>query len=274
MENKKLKNRLSALVLAASMTSTPAMANINTNDVDNTNTTNDTFTGDYSIQNYVMDQDNFYGIKVSNKEEDYDNKRNYLMNELLRAYSVEKESEIPFVTLQQYFDEMYGENAFVTLKEYEYRIKGLSVEEAYKERANKYLGLSYEVRQQGLFPNSDFKETRQNTIDRIELEIQALDNFIKNGSIDDYSMMYSLNEYVTACLGNASLNGKIEDFSNVWDYYKKHLLNTVIARLEMEGQTIEMDMIKLGSAYPNYQKIENNPITYNTTENANQYKLK
>ncbi len=250
---KNLKNEISAILLATTMTATPAMAKENTN-------------------NYVMEQNSYYGIKLGNQtlEESFNKKAKFLLGE--EAYNQYLTGD-NIVLLQKQFDEMYGENAFVTLKEYEYRTKGLTKQDIDKEYVSTLLSLDYENRQLGIFKDSSTKATRENTISNLKIKESALNKIRETGLDDSYTTLYNLNEFTTACLGNASLNENIESFDTVWNNYKTNVLDPVVALVKIGDETKEYNAIELGK-YTIYNKIEHNPITYNIDTTTKQIKLK
>ncbi len=222
--------------------------------------------------NYVKDDDSYYAIKTNGKslEELFEIKAKFLLGE--EHYEKGYKNEDNMITFSKKIDEMYGEGATSKLKEFEYRCKNLDDMTLSIEYGNLGLSCNYEKRQISIFPDSEYREYKENLISYQEIKMKAITNVINNKK-SDYQTLYEMNEFFSACLGNASNYGNINSFNKVWGQYKTKIIDPVVALVETNGKIVEYSAMNAGK-YSIYNKIENNPYTYNLIEEKNKLYIK
>lgn len=263
----KVKNGISVVLIGASLITVPAITNAAEVNAAQALVKTEQPT-------YIMEENTYYGIKLDGKtpQELFNNKAKFLLGEdIYNNYYLTNRN---ISTLKNYFENMYGENTFTTLKEYEIRVSELSESELLKKYANNVLSLQYEQRQLGIFPNSKYKNERQNTIDTLTIENTAIENILINDK-DMYNTLYDMNEFTSECIGNALLNEKYTNSKEVFEKYTKDVLDPVVACIDIyqNGIITEFDAIDIGK-YPNYNLIKHNPVTYGLMPEIKSYKLR
>ena len=260
---KKIKKEVSIILVGATIISTPNIVKAEKSEINRT----ETLPGPRNT--FVMSEKGNFAINLKSQtpQESFIKKAKFLLGEdNYNNYYVNKENTSE---LEKEIDNKYGEGAFLRLKEFEIRIN-----EALKDtsslipnywlsskQASNWNSIDYEARQLGIFPNTPYREHRENRIYTLELENNVIDNIISN-PMNEYTTLFEMNEFVTSCVNNAVKNGEYNDPKETFEYYTNNILDPIVIRIIKNGFSANVNAT---ATYPEYNNLKNTVFENNMT---------